>query len=151
MQDQFRGDHAIVLEHALAYWVNRYYQAARREMYRVFGARGFEVTPEQWMVLVRLWERDGRTQNELCDATTRDASTMSRILSGMVERGLVQRALDPADRRTRLIVLTSQGRAASKVLVPVVRKLVERAEAGIPERDLETTRRTLRRLTENLE
>jgi DNA-binding MarR family transcriptional regulator len=115
----------------------------------VFQQHGFELTPEQWQVLVRLWERDGRTQSELCEATTRDAPTMSRILDTMRRGGLVARAVDPGDRRTRLVVLTPRGREARAILVPVVREMVARFEAGISEHDLEITRRTLRRLSEN--
>lgn len=149
MRDQFR-DERIVLENALAYWVNRFYQASRREMYRAFAEHGFELTPEQWMVLVRLWERDGRSQSELAEATTRDAPTMSRIVDSMAAHGLVARAADPDDARARLVVLTPKGRSARETLVPVVRKLVARTEEGVSEHDLEITRRTLQRLAENL-
>jgi DNA-binding MarR family transcriptional regulator len=149
VRDQFRED-GIVLENALAFWVNRFYQGARREMYRAFHAEGFELTPEQWSILVRLWERDGRSQSDLCEATTRDAPTMSRILDAMARSGLVSRAVDPEDGRGRLVVLTPKGRAAKKTLVPIVRELVARIEEGVPQRDLEITRKTLRRLVENL-
>jgi DNA-binding MarR family transcriptional regulator len=149
VRDQFRDD-GIVLDNALAFWVNRFYQLTRRQMYRAFSAHGFELTPEQWQVLVRLWERDGRTQSDLCDGTTRDAPTMSRILDSMQKSGLVTRAFDPDDGRTRLVVLTPKGRAAKAKLVPIVKELVAKLEEGIPERDLETTRRTLRRLVENV-
>lgn len=149
MRDQFRGER-IVLENALAFWVNGFYQASRREMYRAFSAAGHDLTPEQWMVLVRLSERDGRTQSELCEITTRDAPTMSRIVDSMAKRGLLRRAIDPADARTRVVVLTDQGRAAWRALLPIVRELVARMEHRVPARDLEVTRRTLRRLTENL-
>lgn len=149
MRDQFRGE-AIVLENALAFWVNRFHQTSRRELYRAFAAAGHDLTPEQWMVLVRLWEKDGRTQSELCEATTRDAPTMSRIVDTMARRGLLRRAIDPADARTRIVVLTDEGRSASRVLVPIVRELVARIELGISEKDLEITRRTLRRMAENL-
>lgn len=150
MRDQFKDD-GIVLENALAFWVNRFYQASRREMYRAFQQHGFELTPEQWQVLVRLWERDGRTQAALAEATTRDAPTMSRLVDSMERGGLVARAVDPDDGRTRLVVLTPRGREARAKLLPVVRELVARLEAGIAERDLEITRRTLRRLVENLD
>lgn len=148
MRDQFRED-GIVLENALAFWAQRFQSAARREMYRAFHEQGFDLTPEMWIVLVRLWERDRRSQGDLAEATTRDAPTMSRIVDTLAKRGLVARVADPDDARARLIVLTPAGRAARKKLVPVVRALVERLEAGIPERDLEITRRTLRRLAEN--
>jgi MarR family transcriptional regulator, organic hydroperoxide resistance regulator len=150
MRDQFDKDD-IVLENALAFWVNRFYETTRRAMYRAFREHGHELTPEQWMVLVRLWERDGRTQSELASVCHRDAPTMSRIVDSMSKGGLVARAVEDGDARTRLVVLTPKGREAKKTLVPVVRKLVAELERDIPERELEITRRTLRRIAERLD
>lgn len=150
MKDQFRGD-GIVLEAALAFWVNRFYEGTRRAMYRAFRARGFELTPEQWMVLVRLWEKDGRSQRDLAEAIARDAPTTSRIASAMEAHGLVARGIDPEDGRTRVVTLTRKGRDARATLVPVVKKLVAEFERGIPAADLETTRRTLKAMAERLE
>ena len=120
-------------------------------MYRVFREHGFEVTPEQWMVLVRLWERDAQTQSELCAITHRDAPTMSRILSSMRSRGLVRTYTDDDDRRTRRVSLTPKARAARRTLIPVVESLVARIESPATNRDLETTRRTLRALVTALD
>ena len=150
MRDQF-GKEGIVLENALAFWVSRFYETTRRAMYRAFREHAYELTPEQWMVLVRLWERDGRTQTDLASACHRDAPTMSRIIDSMSKSGLVARAVEDQDARTRLVVLTPKGREAKQTLVPVVRKLVSELEKDIPERDLEITRRTLRRIAERLD
>jgi DNA-binding MarR family transcriptional regulator len=68
----------------------------------------------------------------------------------MGRQGLVTRATDPTDARARLIVLTPLGRNAKKTLVPVVKKLVAAMEDSISDRDLETTRKTLQRLVENM-
>ena len=150
MRDQFDKD-GIILENALAFWVNRFYETTRRAMYRAFREQGYELTPEQWIVLVRLWEREGRTQSDLAAACHRDAPTMSRIVDSMSKAGLIARAVDDADARTRLIVLTPKGREARKTLLPLVRKLVAELEGDIPERDLEITRRTLRRIVERVD
>jgi len=150
VKHQFRGD-GIVLEAALAFWVNRFYEAARRAMYREFRAHGVELTPEQWMVLVRLWEIDRRTQTELAAAIHRDAPTTSRIVDAMARGGLVERVPDPDDARGRRVVLTARGQRLKPTLVPVVKRLVAKMEAGIAARDLELTRATLQRLTANLE
>ena len=60
------------------------------------------------------------------------------------------RTVDRKDARTRIIALTREGKAARKKLVPIAKSIVDRLEADIPEEDLLTTRRTLRRLFENL-
>lgn len=149
MKDQF-SEGGIVVENAIGFWVHRVYQASRNEMFRAFREHGEDVTPEQWTVLIRLWERDGRNQNDLSDATFRDRPTMSRILDSMEARGLVERHPDENDRRARCIRLTRKGRELKKKLVPIAEEIVERMIAGIAERDLVTTRVTLRRMFENL-
>jgi len=149
MRGQFRGDD-IVLENALAFWVNRFYEASRRAMYRAFREHDVEVTPEQWLVLVRLWQEDQRPQRELAAAIERDAPTTSRIVDAMERTGLVTRVLDEHDARGRRIKLTAKAKKLQQVLVPVVKKLVAGMEAEVSERDLEITKRTLEKLTSNL-
>jgi MarR family transcriptional regulator, organic hydroperoxide resistance regulator len=141
----------IVLDDAVGFIVFQAHQAMRQAMYRVFRERGAELTPEQWVVLVRLWERDGRTQSELCEATMRDRPTMSRMLDGMAERGWIERRLDPADGRNRTVHLTREGRALEGKLVPLVKqRLWPQILDGIDAAELATTLRCLRRMTKNL-
>ena len=149
MRDQFDGDQ-VVLENALPFLLHGLYQRIRGVTYREFNQHGLELTPEQWIVLARLWQRDGRTVSELSESTLRDKPTMSRILDSMEKSGLVIRTVDRNDARTRIVTLTREGKAARKKLVPIAKSIVDRLEAGVPEDDLLTTRRTLRRLFENL-
>ena len=149
MRDQF-AQGGVVVENAIGFWIHRVYQASRNEMFRVFREHGEEITPEQWARLIRLWERDGVTQAELSEATFRDAPTMSRIIAGMETRGLLERRADPHDGRVRRVFLTREARRLKAKLVPLAEDLVGRLTAGIDERDLVTTRSTLRRMFENL-
>lgn len=150
MKDQF-ADGGIIVDNAIGFWIHRVYQATRNEMFRAFREVGEDVTPEQWAVLIRLWERDGLTQSELSDATFRDRPTMSRILDGMQERELLTREVDRSDSRVRIVRLTRRGKALQKKLVPIVQGLVERLVEGVDEADLITTRATLRKMFENVE
>ena len=149
MRDQFEGDQ-IVLENALPFLLDGVYQRIRSVTYRAFNQHGLEITPEQWIVLARLWQRGGRTVSELSESTERDKPTMSRILDSMEQHGLLKRTVDEKDARTRIVDLTREGKGLRKKLVPIAKALVTQLEAGIPEADLVTTRRTLRRMLENL-
>jgi MarR family transcriptional regulator, organic hydroperoxide resistance regulator len=149
MRDQFR-DGEIVVDNAIGFWIHRVYQASRNEMYRVFRAHGEDVTPEQWAVLIRLWEHDGVTQGELSDATFRDAPTMSRIVGVMETRGLLERRADAGDGRVRRVHLTRRGRALQKKLVPLAQDIVGRMVAGIDDAQLVGARDALRRMFDNL-
>jgi DNA-binding MarR family transcriptional regulator len=148
---QFSPDGGIILEEALGFWVARVYLASRAELYRRFKAHGVELTPEQWMVLVRLWQAEGQTQTDLASRTFRDLPTMSRILATMERTGLVSRKADPEDRRARLVYLTPLGRSLRKSLVSEARSMVDSMLHGIPEAEVGRTRKTLQRVLENLE
>jgi DNA-binding MarR family transcriptional regulator len=144
------GPRAGGLDNAIGFWIHRVYQASRDEMYRRFREVGEDVTPEQWAVLIRLWERDGQSQSELLDATFRDAPTMSRILAVMEERGYLERHVDSTDARVRLVRLTRRGRDVKKKLVPVAESIVKRMVTGIEEDELVRVRAHLRRMFENI-
>ena len=149
MKDQFANG-GIIVDNAIGFWIHRVYQATRNEMYRVFREHGEDITPEQWAVLIRLWERDGRAQSELSEATFRDAPTMSRIIDSMEARELLQRRPHPEDGRVRVVHLTRRGKGLEKKLVPLVETIVGKMVDGIDERALATTRNALRRMYENM-
>lgn len=149
MRGQFDGEY-VLLERALPFLIHGCYQQLRSVTYKEFLEHGLELTPEQWIVLVQLWQKDGQSQSLLSELTLRDRPTMSRILDTMEKSGLVERHIDEHDARSRLVKLTRRGRALREKLVPVARALVARLEHGIPESDLETTHRTLSRMLSNL-
>jgi DNA-binding MarR family transcriptional regulator len=140
----------IVLDEAVGFVVFQAHQAMRQEMYRRFARLGLEITPEQWAVLVRLWERDGRSQNDLSEVTLRDKHTISRMLDGMVDRGWVERRPDPSDGRSKLVFLTRTGLALEARLVPLAEELVHEMLRGIDADELQLTLQTLRKMAENL-
>jgi MarR family transcriptional regulator, organic hydroperoxide resistance regulator len=148
---QFTADGGIVLEEALGYWVARVYLASRSEMYRRFKHHGVDLTPEQWMVLVRLWQNEGVTQSALAERTFRDLPTMSRILGTMERSGLIVRRKDASDGRARLVYLSDKGRNLRRALVGEARRMVDDILKDIPEADVAVTRRTLQHVLANLE
>jgi DNA-binding MarR family transcriptional regulator len=149
MKDQFK-DGGVIVDNAIGFWIHRVYQASRNDMFRGFREAGTSVTPEQWAVLIRLWENDGQTQTALSDSTFRDKPTMSRILDVLERDGLVARRDDPGDGRVRVVTLTRHGRELKRKLVPVAERIVSKMVAGIPDQDLETTRSALKVMFQNL-
>ncbi len=88
--------------------------AINRKLYRNFRLNGLEISPEQWTVLIFLWEKDGVTQQELCNATFKDKPSMTRLIDNMERQHLVVRISDKKDRRTNLIHLTKDGKKKKK-------------------------------------
>lgn len=149
MRGQFSGE-GIELERALGFRIYRVNQLFRAALYRTFRSLGHEMTPEQWIVLVRLWREDALSQTEIVEATLKDKATISRIIDVMERAGLVVRKADPEDSRGRRVHATRKAQELRATALPRARELAANIEEGISERDLEITQRTLRRLEENL-
>lgn len=107
------------------------------------------VTPEMWLVLSRLYARDGQYQTQIADSTFRDRPNTSRILAGLEERGYVRKQRDPDDRRRIRIHLTERGEAFVRDLAPLAARTRDGLYEGLSDDELRTLRRVLRRIERN--
>jgi DNA-binding MarR family transcriptional regulator len=140
----------FTLDTALGFVVGRTFHIMRRTFTTTVENAGVQITPEEWVLLNRLWSQDGQRQTELAESTIKDRTTVTRLLDGMVKKGLVRRETDPDDRRAVLAWLTDEGKGLKRRLLPVMEKLLKEATAGISEKELEITRETLSRFQTNL-
>lgn len=68
-----------------------------------------DLSDASWSPLIHLsLSGDGISQTELAARVGLDSSSLVRLLDRLVERGLIERQIDPQDRRARLIHLTPQ-------------------------------------------
>jgi DNA-binding MarR family transcriptional regulator len=123
--------------------------AINRKLYRNFRQGGLEITPEQWTVLIFLWEKDGVTQQELCNATFKDKPSMTRLIDNMEKVHLVVRISDKNDRRTNLIHLTRTGKDLEKRARLIANETLREALKGIKVEDLEVSQEVLRAIFNN--
>ncbi len=140
----------FLLDSAIGFVVGRTAHILRAAFRTRFEATGRDITPEEWGLLNRLCKEDGQRPAELADTTLRDRSTVTRLLDGMVGKGLVRREQDPDDRRAVQTWVTPKGRALRDELIPVAEGLLSRTTRGIAKRDLRITLETLRRFQANL-
>lgn len=70
------------------------------------------LTDASWTPLIHLAEGgDDISQSELAERVGLDGSSLVRLIDLLEARGLIERRVDPADRRARRIVLTEAGHA----------------------------------------
>ena len=69
------------------------------------------LTYPQYLVLLVLWERDGRRLGEIAEALALATHAVSPIIDRMEEADLVRRVKDPDDGRAVLVELTATGAA----------------------------------------
>lgn len=132
------------------HWVNRLGFLVRKELGQLFMQEGHDIGPEEWAVLLLLWRDRSKTPGDIAAVTFRDRTTVTRLIDGMVRKGLVSRETDPSDRRKSVVQATDRGKNLEQELVPIARALITRALQGIDPRDVETTVRSLRAMTQNL-
>lgn len=86
--------------------------------------------------------------SELAERLSLDASTVSRRVADLQDKGLVTRAVDLEDQRASLVELTPQGLQLLADLREARRRLLDDALADWPAREVQALADMLRRLTE---
>lgn len=72
-----------------------------------------------------------------------DRTTLTAALKPLERRGLVTIAVDPADKRSRQLALTDEGRAVLASAVPIWQRTHAQVEAHLPGNDLQQARHLL--------
>ena len=130
------GQHANALVNVVARGVDR-------------EAAAYDLTPTEFTV-VRVFLTDLEwTATELAQMLSADASSISRVVSKLVERGLLSRRRPREDRRKVLLKLTEEGVALGLELHEKAHSYEERLTRGISPEDLEIFLATIRRIVAN--
>jgi DNA-binding MarR family transcriptional regulator len=103
-----------------------------------------------WRVLAALSANGEQRQVDIADLTSIDVSTLSRLVTRLVRRGLVTRTRSKASSREVVVELAPKGRALVESLIPVARGLEGTAIAGVSRKDLAVVKRSLRRMHANM-
>ena len=136
------------LEELLPHLINR----AGVSMANVFQAKLQKdgLTLPMWRVLSALHHSGEQRQIDLAVLTSIEESTLSRLVSKMVESGLIARRRSDTSNREVSVSLMPRGRELAARYIPVALEFEDAATEGISQRDLRTMRRSLRRIHANL-
>ncbi len=102
-------------------------------------------------LLHRLYERDGMTQSEISEELHVRPSTVSNMVSRMVEAGFVKRRADPLDQRVSRVYLTEKGQRIREQLLAVERELTWQALESLDAEQRQTLARLLNQVCDNLQ
>jgi MarR family transcriptional regulator, organic hydroperoxide resistance regulator len=141
---------AYKLEDSLGYILGRAARSLGTRLNRNFTEAGYDVTCEQWGVLVNLWHKNGQTQQELASMTCKDKTSMTRLIDGLEKRKIVVRTPGKTDRRQKNIYLTDKGKAFQQELLKIVHKTLAEAQADIGAKDMAVCKKVLSHIYENL-
>ena len=139
------------LDDSYGYLINVAAQRLKYELHRTFQANGYDITPEQWAVLNRLWEQDGLSQVELAERTFKDKPGTTRILNLLETKGIILRRRDAEDGRVWRVFLTKTGKDLKEKLIPCAQEVLVKSGQDLTREEITQLKRTLNKILANLE
>lgn len=138
------------IEDTLGFIINRAAIIIRKRLAKMTKEAGYDITPEEFALLSRLWEEDGIQQTILTEKTLKDKTRVTRLLTRLIEKSYVTKKTDEADRRNYIIYLTEEGYAIKADIVKIVNKIMENASKDIDQDEINVTKKILRKVFQNL-
>ena len=96
--------------------------------------------------LLQIGQQSGISQAELARATSTDPTLTGRVLSALIERGLVRRKRSAEDRREYVLELTASGRRAQERVEKLRVQIAARVVDALEDRDIEDFDRVTRKI-----
>ena len=124
--------------------------AIARRLQKKFNGANINLTIEQWSVLYHLWKDDGRSQQELCNATFRDKPSITRLIDNLEKLNLVKRVSDDKDRRINKVYLTKSAQKLQEETMMLAKETLNEALEGVPAEQVELCKAVLQQVYDNL-
>jgi DNA-binding MarR family transcriptional regulator len=141
----------ISAKEALGHFMGRTTRAMSRMLQNIITSAGYDITIEQWVIIVNLNRKNGQFQQQLADNTYKNKTSVTRMISALQKNGLVERIPDPKDLRQKRIFLTQKGGQLYKKLRPLAIKVQEMATLGIEPEEMEYCKNILLKIYSNIE
>lgn len=111
---------------------------------------GFDITAEQAIIIMKLYQKEGISQQELSDALFKDKSSVKRLIDNMERKNLIVRIPDQNDGRNKLIYLTHGGKALREQMTEVAICILDEAQENIDIEEIKICKKVLNQIFNNL-
>ncbi|MDF2882969.1 MAG: transcriptional regulator, MarR family [Clostridiaceae bacterium] len=110
----------------------------------------FDITAEQWQVLLTLSKHNKINQKVLSQTVNKDQPTLTRMLDILERKALVERHMSKEDRRSFSIHITEKGLDLTEKLTPYIEDIFRKILNGISEKDLQIYLDVLNKIDDNI-
>lgn len=129
---------------AIAHSFGRLHRNAKA--YIVDACRAWNLTYSEYVLLLRLYEEEGRSQEELAAELDLDKAAITRSIQLLEQKNFLLRKTDMADRRKKLLFVTDYARTQQDVLQAVLGKWIESLSQAVTKEEVETVTKVLTKL-----
>ena len=116
---------------------------------QTFSEKGFDITPEQYLILELLIDNDEMYQRQIAEITHKDRANVARIIKILKDKGLIEKIPQARGRKIYKIVVTEKGKKVKDEIYPTIIELRKILYANISKEDLITTFNTIQKIYEN--
>ena len=139
----------LKFEKTLIPWIGKIAKFGSIYFKETFLEHGMQLSKEQFLVLKKLHETDGRSQNDLAFITDRSKTALTRLITTMEKKELVFRVISKEDKRINHVFLSELGKKTFKEALPVVFKIIDELQSDISQEDIEKTIQVLNQIQKN--
>lgn len=141
----------MMLIKEIAVYVNILNSRIKKGFFDKLQENGINITPEQYLVLDILWDKQSLSQQNIADVIQKDKNSVTKIIDSLEKKNLVKRVVDKNDRRINKIELTDEAVALEKVTTEVAINFMNDVIKDIDKQELDTFVDVMRKLKNNLE
>lgn len=117
---------------------------------RAFEKAEIPISREQWDVLVMLWEKDGRAQQEFANFLLKNRASITSLIDNMEKNNLVTRVPNPTDKRSKLVYLTRRARDLKDKVLNIAEHAILEITDGIDLDEIESAVIILQKCLSNI-
>ena len=144
-------NYEAVIDSSIGYLVGRTSRAIIKRLTKKFADAGFDISYEQWSILIHLYRKDGQTQQELSNIAVKDKAAITRLLNVLEKKNIVLRIPDRTDKRSNLVYLTNKAKEFQEDLMELVEEMLREADKEISLEEMEQCRTTLNKIFTNFD
>jgi len=111
----------------------------------------FGITRTQWIAIYYLGKFKSLNQKELSVKMNIKDSTLVRLIDRLERDGLALRIKNNKDRRMTHLKLTDMGKQKRAEMLPIGEEFVNCVSSGLSNEEIDTFRKVMNRLMENIE
>lgn len=111
--------------------------------------KGYKITVDQWLIIKVLIENPGISQQDIAEKVFKDNASVTRIIELLVKSKYLHRKVNPKDRRTSILTVTSEGKDIIEKVQSLVLQNRKIAQTGLTFEELENLNATLKKIIKN--
>ncbi len=132
------------------FYITQIKQLQDRIFEKMLVESGIEISSGQGRILFVLWKKEGLTVGEISRQTSLAKNTVSVVVDGMVQKGLLERKINPENRRQTIISLTENAKAMREKYEAVSERMRVLFYQGFSEQELKQFEGYLARIRNTL-